>query len=95
MGCNLTYDVRREAKSDGKTVIKRVMPRQNEEVNEIWMCDKGRFTYTYAEIPRTPAPTLLRKDGELVPVSWEEALLQPLKRSKQPVITWSPSSPVA
>jgi NADH-quinone oxidoreductase subunit G len=28
-------------------VVKRVMPRQNEEVNEIWICDKGRFAYHY------------------------------------------------
>ncbi len=74
VGCNLTYDVRREAKSGGKTVIKRVMPRQNEEVNEIWLCDKGRFTYTYAESPERLRQPLLRKEGELVPVSWEEAL---------------------
>ena len=25
------------------------MPRQNEEVNEIWICDKGRFAYHYTE----------------------------------------------
>jgi NADH dehydrogenase/NADH:ubiquinone oxidoreductase subunit G len=30
-------------------VVKRVMPRQNEEVNEIWLCDKGRFAYHYTE----------------------------------------------
>lgn len=50
VGCNLTYNVRREAKSNGAYVIKRVMPRQNEQVNEIWMCDKGRFAgYQYTE----------------------------------------------
>ena len=43
VGCNITFNTRREAKADGKVVIKRVMPRQNEEVNEIWICDKGRF----------------------------------------------------
>ena len=74
VGCNLTYDVRREALSGGKTVIKRVLPRQNEEVNEIWLCDKGRFTYTYAESPERLHQPLLRKEGELVPVPWEEAL---------------------
>jgi NADH-quinone oxidoreductase subunit G len=50
VGCNITFNVRREAKSGGGYVIKRVMPRQNEQVNEIWMCDKGRFAgYHYAE----------------------------------------------
>jgi len=50
VGCNVTYNVRREAKAGGGYVIKRAMPRQNEQVNEIWMCDKGRFAgYQYTE----------------------------------------------
>ncbi len=54
VGCNLIFNVRREAFSGGKTVIKRVMPRQNEAVNEIWICDKGRFAYHYAESAAAP-----------------------------------------
>ncbi|MFN2120590.1 MAG: 2Fe-2S iron-sulfur cluster-binding protein, partial [Anaerolineales bacterium] len=34
VGCNITFNTRREAGSEGRIVIKRVMPRQNEEVNE-------------------------------------------------------------
>jgi NADH-quinone oxidoreductase subunit G len=49
VGCNITFNTRREAKADGKVVIKRVMPRQNEQVNETWICDKGRFAYHFAE----------------------------------------------
>ncbi len=50
VGCNITFSVRREAKAGGGYVIKRVLPRQNEQVNEIWMCDKGRFAgYHYTE----------------------------------------------
>ncbi len=43
VGCNTVLNTRREAKSGGKIVVKRVMPRQNEAVNETWICDKGRF----------------------------------------------------
>jgi NADH-quinone oxidoreductase subunit G len=74
VGCNITFNVRREAASGGKTVIKRVMPRQNESVNEIWICDKGRFGYHFTESPERLAQPLLRKDGKLVPVDWNEAL---------------------
>ena len=50
VGCNITFNVRREARTGGKQVIKRAMPRQNEQVNEIWMCDKGRFAgYHFGE----------------------------------------------
>lgn len=73
VGCNLTYNIRREAKQGGKTVIKRAMPRQNESVNEIWICDKGRLGYHFAESEARLTQPMLRKDGELVPASWEEA----------------------
>ncbi len=74
VGCNLTVNVRREARASGEMVIKRVMPRQNEKVNEIWICDKGRFAYHYAQSKERLSQPLLRKDGQLTPVSWEEAL---------------------
>ena len=34
VGCNLAINLRREARSNGEVVIKRIMPRQNEAVNE-------------------------------------------------------------
>ncbi len=74
VGCNLTYNVRREARSDGKSVIKRALPRQNEAVNEIWICDKARFVYHYTESSERLSQPLVRKNGELTPVSWDEAL---------------------
>lgn len=74
VGCNIIYNVRREAVSGGGMAIKRVMPRQNEAVNEIWMCDKGRFGYHYAEAEQRLHTPFARKNGELVEVSWEEAL---------------------
>ncbi len=74
VGCNIVFNVRREAVSGGKMVIKRVMPRQNEAVNEIWMCDKGRFAYHYVENEQRLAAPLVRKDGELRPATWDEAL---------------------
>ncbi|MCA1954866.1 MAG: NADH-quinone oxidoreductase subunit NuoG [Anaerolinea sp.] len=74
VGCNLTMDVRREARSSGRTVIKRIMPRQNEAVNEIWICDKGRFVHHYTENEQRLLQPLVRKDGELTAVSWDEAL---------------------
>ncbi|MDD5369554.1 MAG: NADH-quinone oxidoreductase subunit NuoG [Anaerolineaceae bacterium] len=73
VGCNLTINVRREARSGGQTVIKRIMPRQNEAVNEIWMCDKGRWGYHFAQAPERLVEPLVCKDGELVPATYEEA----------------------
>jgi NADH-quinone oxidoreductase subunit G len=74
VGCNISYSVRREAKTGGRNVIKRVLPRQNEAVNEIWICDKGRFGYHFAEDPERITTPLIRKDGKLVPAGWDEAI---------------------
>lgn len=75
VGCNITFNVRREAKSGGNLVIKRVMPRQNEQVNEIWICDKGRFAaYPFVENPERLTQPLIRQNGKLTPASWEAAL---------------------
>jgi NADH-quinone oxidoreductase subunit G len=88
VGCNTALNVRREAAAGGEIVIKRIMPRQNEQVNEIWICDKGRFGYHYAQ-PASSSPLsrlkqpLVRKNGELTPASWEEAISLVAERFKQ------------
>ncbi len=73
VGCNTTINTRREAKSGGDVVVKRVMPRQNEEVNEIWLCDKGRFTYHFTESKKRLTKPLVRKEDKLARASWDAA----------------------
>ena len=74
VGCNVTFNTRREAMADGKIVIKRVMPRQNEQVNETWICDKGRFAYHYVESDARLAKPMVSKEDKLAKVSWKAAL---------------------
>ena len=73
VGCNTTLNTRREAKAGGEIVVKRIMPRQNEEVNEIWLCDKGRFAYHYTESKKRLTKPLIRKDDKLARASWDAA----------------------
>ncbi|HUG34629.1 MAG TPA: molybdopterin-dependent oxidoreductase, partial [Anaerolineales bacterium] len=73
VGCNTTLNTRREARAGGEIVVKRVMPRQNEEVNEIWICDKGRFAYHYAESRHRLSRPMIRKDRKLARASWDAA----------------------
>jgi NADH-quinone oxidoreductase subunit G len=73
VGCNTTLNTRREVKVGGEVVVKRIMPRQNEEVNEIWLCDKGRFAYHYTESKKRLTKPLTRKDGKLARTSWSAA----------------------
>lgn len=65
-GCNLRVDLRR-----GEVV--RHLARDNIEVNDAWLCDKGRFAFSFADRPSRLTTPLVREGG-LEPVSFEEAL---------------------
>jgi NADH-quinone oxidoreductase subunit G len=65
--CNVKLTVRDER-------IQRVLVRDNFEVDDGWLCDKGRFGYQMIESPDRITEPMIRRGGELVPVSWDEAL---------------------
>lgn len=73
VGCNIALDTRVEG-ALGTWVIKRVMPRQNEAVNEIWICDKGRYGHHHARAADRLTTPLIRHEEQLVPATWDEAL---------------------
>lgn len=74
VGCNLTLNTRRQPAADGRITVQRVMPRQNEAVNEIWICDKGRFGHEYAASRERLRKPLVRRAGVLVETTWDEAV---------------------
>jgi NADH-quinone oxidoreductase subunit G len=74
--CNVTLTVRDER-------ILRVLAREHPEVDDGWLCDRGRFAYPrLGEEGRVTEP-LLRDGGELRPVSWERALDEAATRLKR------------
>jgi NADH-quinone oxidoreductase subunit G len=74
VGCNLSIDTRREAKSGGEIVVKRIMPRQNEAVNSIWICDKGRFVHHFTDSRNRILKPLVRKSDKLSPNALDATL---------------------
>jgi len=68
IGSNLKVHV-----CNGREVI-RVVPRENEAINETWISDRDRFSYEglYSE-DRLKSP-MLKEDGEWREVNWETAL---------------------
>jgi NADH-quinone oxidoreductase subunit G len=77
--CNVTLTVRDER-------VLRVLAREHPEVDDGWLCDRGRFAYPAlgavaatngngrsAEASVRITEPLLRDGGELRPVSWERA----------------------
>src|ERR1700756_5573626 len=65
--CNVEFTVR-----DDKVV--RVLVREHAEVDDGWLCDKGRFAYQAIHVDERITRPLVRDAGELRPVSWERAL---------------------
>lgn len=58
--------------SRGREVM-RILPRQNDEINEDWISDKTRFAYDGLKYQRLDQPYARDKDGLLKPVSWDKA----------------------
>ncbi|MBI3028392.1 MAG: molybdopterin-dependent oxidoreductase [Candidatus Rokubacteria bacterium] len=74
-GCNIDvhYNIRRPHHNQGRRVA-RLKPRFNAEVNRWWICDAGRYGYTFVDAPsRLEAPTRGRGEAA-VEVGWEEML---------------------
>jgi NADH-quinone oxidoreductase subunit G len=68
VGCNTSVDMR-----EGKA--KRIRSRNHPEIDEGWICDKGRFGFTHlraADRIVDPIKRVRRRGFE--PVSWDEAL---------------------
>jgi len=52
----------------------RIVPRLNEDVNEEWMADKGRFAYDGLKRQRLTQPMARNNHGKLVKCDWSDAL---------------------
>jgi NADH-quinone oxidoreductase subunit G len=86
VGCNITATTR-----EGK--VKRILSRNHPEIDEGWLCDKGRFAFTHL-YARDRVRDPLRKVGKrrFEELSWDDALdeaerlLRPSESNKAPVL---------
>jgi NADH-quinone oxidoreductase subunit G len=65
--CNVELTVRDER-------VLRVLARDHAEVDDGWLCDKGRFAYQSVHSEERIVEPLVRDGDELRPASWERAL---------------------
>jgi NADH-quinone oxidoreductase subunit G len=56
--------------------LMRVVPRENEAINEIWIADRDRFSYEGIYSPDRLMRPLIRRGGEWVESDWEPALMR-------------------
>jgi NADH-quinone oxidoreductase subunit G len=81
MGCNITVEWdKMRPHQHKKARVMRLKPRHNHEVNDYWICDKGRYNYRFIDENRIQHPQL--NDNI---ISWDQAMdtvaqvLKPLK----------------
>ncbi len=67
VGCNMILE------TDGKRVV-RVTSSEESSVNKGSLCVKGRFGYGFVNDADRLTTPLIRKKGNLVPASWDEAV---------------------
>jgi len=67
VGSNITLEVRRNR-------VMRVLPRNNESINECWLSDRDRFSYEALGSDQRLNTPMVRQGGELRPTDWQTAL---------------------
>lgn len=87
VGCNVRADVRHNT-------LRRVMARENLDVNDLWICDKGRFVVDYVNSEARLSTPLVRRTrgGELEPTSWDEALKRVAERLSSVAVNQGPDA---
>ncbi|MEO7019230.1 MAG: NADH-quinone oxidoreductase subunit NuoG [Ktedonobacteraceae bacterium] len=69
MGCNARLDVRVDK-------IMRLNSRQNDEIDDGWLCNRGRWGFEAVNSPQRLRTPLVRQGDKLVPTTWEQAYYQ-------------------
>jgi NADH-quinone oxidoreductase subunit G len=67
LGSNLTVQVKANK-------VMRVLPYENEEVNECWISDRDRFSYEGLNSPDRLTTPMIKQDGQWQSVDWQTAL---------------------
>ena len=67
LGANLIVQTKHD-------VVKRVLPFENEDVNECWLSDKDRFSYEALNGDERLTAPMIKQGGEWKRVDWQAAL---------------------
>ncbi len=54
--------------------VMRVLPLENEDINECWLSDKDRFSYEALNSPERLTRPMLKHGGQWIEVEWQQAL---------------------
>jgi predicted molibdopterin-dependent oxidoreductase YjgC len=63
--------------------IMRLMSRNNDEVDDGWLCNRGRWDFDFVNDPQRLRTPLIKRNGKLEPASWNEAFSYIATRTKE------------
>ena len=79
LGSNINFHIKGQ-------MVKRVVPRENGDINDIWISDRDRFSYEgLSSSNRTKAPKQ-KVDGRWVDIDWNSAVDLVINNLKVPLI---------
>ena len=67
LGSNLVVQIKNDR-------VMRVVPQENDDVNECWLSDKDRFSYEALNSEDRLTRPMQRRDGQLVASDWQKSL---------------------
>jgi NADH-quinone oxidoreductase subunit G len=67
LGSNLVVQVKQNR-------VMRVLPSENEEINECWISDRDRFSYEALNSEERLTRPMIKRDGQWMECEWQEAL---------------------
>lgn len=76
VGCNVRIDSRVDK-------IQRLMSRENDEIDDGWLCDRGRWDFEFVNSEKRLRTPLIRRDGQLTAVTWDQAFYHLSKRLRE------------
>ncbi len=75
VGCNARIDTRVDR-------VVRLMSRTNDEIDDGWLCNRGRWDFGFVNNPQRLRTPLIKRNETLSPASWSEAFFYVSKHLK-------------
>ena len=76
VGCNVRIDSRVDK-------IQRLVSRDNDAIDDGWLCDRGRWGFEFVNSPQRLRTPMIRRDGQLSAVTWDQAFYHVSKRLRE------------
>jgi NADH-quinone oxidoreductase subunit G len=76
VGCNVLVDVRVNR-------VLRQYSRTNDDIDDGWLCDRGRWEHEASNSSERLRTPLIRRDGQLQTATWDEALALVARRLRE------------